>query len=123
VAQLVVGQGGMGAITGTVVDSADAVVPNATVKVVQLSTNAERTTVTNEVGIFNLPSLVASNYTITITAPGMKEKKLENLTLNGFQTMTFMPPPNLSSWLWSYSPCCPTVPWVLLTCSIRFPSA
>jgi hypothetical protein len=78
----------LGTITGTVVDSADAVVPNATVKVVQLSTNAERTTVTNEVGIFNVPSLVASNYTITINAPGMKEKKLENLTLNAFQTMT-----------------------------------
>ncbi|MEK7403466.1 MAG: carboxypeptidase regulatory-like domain-containing protein [Acidobacteriota bacterium] len=82
------GQAGLGSISGTVVDPGDAVVPNATVKVVQLSTNSERVTVTNEFGIFNLPSLVASAYTITIDAPGFKSKELANLTLNAFQTMT-----------------------------------
>ncbi len=84
---LAFGQAGLGSITGTVVDPADAVVPNANVKVRQLSTNSERVTVTNEFGIFNIPSLVASTYTITITAPGFNDKQLENLTLNAFQTM------------------------------------
>ncbi|HET8547529.1 MAG TPA: carboxypeptidase regulatory-like domain-containing protein [Bryobacteraceae bacterium] len=82
------GQAGLGSISGTVVDSTDAVVPNATVKVVQLSTNSERVTVTNEAGIFNMPSLVASTYKLTITAPGFREKELPNLVLNAFQTMT-----------------------------------
>jgi hypothetical protein len=87
-AGLAFGQAGLGSISGTVVDSADAVVPNATIKVVQLTTNSERVTVTNEVGLFNLPSLVASTYTLTITAPGFKEKELADLRLNAFQTMT-----------------------------------
>ncbi len=82
------GQAGLGSISGTVVDSVDAVVPKAAVKVLQLSTNSERVSVTNDDGIFNIPSLVASAYTIAISAPGFKEKRIENLTLNAFQTMT-----------------------------------
>src|SRR5688572_10139983 len=82
------GQAGLGSISGTVVDAADAVVPNAVIIVRQLSTNSERVTVTNESGIFNVPSLVASTYTINITAAGFREKQIENLTLNAFQTMT-----------------------------------
>lgn len=82
------GQAGLGSISGTVVDAADAVVPNAVIRVLQLSTNSERVTVTNESGIFHIPSLVASTYTITITAAGFKAKQIDNLTLNAFQTMT-----------------------------------
>ncbi|MCL4402670.1 MAG: carboxypeptidase regulatory-like domain-containing protein [Acidobacteria bacterium] len=82
------GQAGLGSISGTVVDSADAVVPDATVKVVQLSTNTERVTVSNAMGLFSIPSLVASRYKITISARGFKDKVLEDVTLNAFQTMT-----------------------------------
>jgi hypothetical protein len=85
---LAFGQAGLGSISGTVVDSADAVVPNATVKVVQLSTRSERTTVTNAMGMFTVPSLVASTYTLTVSAPGFREKELTDLTLNAFQNMT-----------------------------------
>lgn len=53
-------QAGLGSITGTIVDSSDAPIPGASIKIVQLSTNSERNTVTNDVGIFSLPSLVAS---------------------------------------------------------------
>ncbi|MBI4877569.1 MAG: carboxypeptidase regulatory-like domain-containing protein [Acidobacteria bacterium] len=86
---LVFGQAGLGSITGAVVDSSDARIPNAAVKVVQLSTNSERTTTTNEAGLFTLPSLVASKYTLTITASGFKEKKIENFDLNAFQNLSF----------------------------------
>jgi hypothetical protein len=82
------GQAGLGSISGTVVDTVDAVVPNAKIKVVQVSTNSERVSQTNELGIFNIPSLVASDYNITISAPGFKDKTLSKLTLNAFQTMT-----------------------------------
>jgi hypothetical protein len=87
-APIAFGQAGLGSISGTVVDTADAVVPNAKIKVVQISTNSERLSQSNELGIFNLPSLVASEYNITITAPGFKDKVLSNVTLNAFQTMT-----------------------------------
>ena len=67
-------QAGLGSISGTVVDPSDAAVPGATVTVVQLSTNSQRVTTTNEVGLFSLPSLVASRYSLTITAAGFKEE-------------------------------------------------
>lgn len=82
------GQAGLGSITGVVVDASEARVPGATVKALQLSTNSERVSTTNEAGLFVLPSLVASRYTLAISAPGFKEKKLENLELNAFQNMS-----------------------------------
>lgn len=85
---LVFGQGGMGSITGTVVDQTDAAIPGVTVKVRQLSTNAERTTETNSAGIFTLPSLVASQYEITITAQGFQTTTVSNLVLNAFQNLS-----------------------------------
>src|SRR5829696_6224432 len=81
-------QSGLGSISGTVVDASEAVVPNATVKVLQLSTNTSRATTTNGQGFFSLPSLLASKYTLTISAPGFKDRTIENLDLNAFQTMT-----------------------------------
>jgi hypothetical protein len=80
-------QAGLGSITGTVVDSSDAPIPGAAVKVVQLSTNSERNTVTNDVGIFSLPSLVASKYEVTITAAGFRTKTIKDLGLNAFQNL------------------------------------
>src|SRR5215471_8698864 len=78
-------QSGLGSITGTVTDSSEARLPGATVRLVQLSTNTERVTTTNEAGLFNIPSLVASDYSLTIELPGFKQKKIANLTLNAFQ--------------------------------------
>ena len=80
-------QAGLGSITGTVVDVSDAPIPGASVKIVQLSTNSERTTSTNEVGIFSLPSLVASKYEITISANGFRSKTIKELQLNAFQNL------------------------------------
>ncbi len=80
-------QSGLGTITGSVTDSTEARLPGATVRVVQLSTNTERVTLTNEAGLFNIPSLVASDYSLTIELPGFKQKKLANLTLNAFQNL------------------------------------
>ncbi len=80
-------QSGLGSITGTVTDSTEARLPGATVRVVQLSTNTERVTLTNEAGLFNIPSLVASDYSLTIELPGFKQRKLASLTLNAFQNL------------------------------------
>jgi len=80
-------QGGLGTVQGTVVDSQDAAVPGAAVKLVQTTTNIERSATTNEEGFFILPSLVASSYSLTITAPGFKTRTIANLTLNSFQVL------------------------------------
>src|SRR5437868_2872914 len=83
----VYGQTGLGSISGTVLDPSRANIANAAVKVVQLSTNTERILTTNSVGIFTVPSLVPSDYTMTITASGFKDKVLSNLQLNSFQNL------------------------------------
>jgi outer membrane receptor protein involved in Fe transport len=81
------GQSGLGSITGTIVDQSDAAIPGATIKLVQLSTNTERVTKTNEVGLFVMPSLVASRYTMTISAGGFQSRTIENIDVNAFQSL------------------------------------
>ncbi len=81
------GQAGLGTITGTVVDHSAAVIPGAKVKVVQLSTKSTREVAANAQGIFNLPSLVPGQYTLTVNATGFKEETLDNIIINGFQEL------------------------------------
>jgi len=80
-------QGGLGSITGTIVDSSDAPIPGVAIKIVQLSTNSERNTTSNDAGMFTLPSLVASKYELTITAAGFRTKSFKDLELNAFQNL------------------------------------
>jgi hypothetical protein len=82
------GQAGLGSITGSVVDTSGSVIPGAHVTLVQLSTKTTREIVTNEQGIFNLPSIVPGEYTLTLASPGFRDKKLENLMINGFQELS-----------------------------------
>ncbi len=81
-------QGGFGSIAGTVVDPTDAPIPGATVRVVQLSTNSERTVTANEYGLFTLPSMPASKYELTFTAKGFQTKTIRDLELNALQTIS-----------------------------------
>jgi hypothetical protein len=87
-ASLAFGQGGLGSLYGTVVDSTDATIPGATIRVVQLSTNTERTVRTNEVGVFSIPSLVASKYQITLSAAGFGTRVVNDLEINAFQNVS-----------------------------------
>ncbi len=83
----VFGQAGLGTISGTVVDHSNAVIVGAQVKVVQLSTKSTREVTSNAQGLFDLPSLVPGQYTLTIKASGFKEELLENIVINGFQKL------------------------------------
>jgi hypothetical protein len=62
----------LGTITGEVKDSTGAVVPGATVTVVNKATNATRTTQTNAVGLYDFPALPPGNYTVTSELQGFK---------------------------------------------------
>ena len=57
-----------GAIGGTVEDTSNAVVPNATVVVHNNGTNAEQTIVADASGYFRALHLQPGHYTVTITA-------------------------------------------------------
>jgi hypothetical protein len=87
-ASLVWGQNGLGNINGTVTDKSGAVIVGAKIKLVQQSTKSTRETMTNPEGFFNFPSIVASAYSLTVEAPGFREKKLDNIVLNSYQEIT-----------------------------------
>src|SRR5438093_13229148 len=62
----------LGTITGEVKDSTGAVVPGATVTVINKATNATRTTSSNEVGLYDFPALPPGPYTVKSELDGFK---------------------------------------------------
>ena len=59
-----------GQISGTVTDPTGAVVPNATVAVKNLGTNAVRTVTSSSTGAYVVTGLQPANYEVTVTGPG-----------------------------------------------------
>ena len=66
-------QSGAGAIQGTVTDPGGAVVPGASVHVMNTATGAANDTQSNGVGFYSVPGLFAGRYTVTFSAPSMKQ--------------------------------------------------
>ncbi len=71
-----------GTITGTLTDPSGAVVPGATVSVVNERTGAAREAATNEEGSFSFPELEAGTYRISINKGGFKKLALKNVELH-----------------------------------------
>jgi hypothetical protein len=65
-------QSGAGSIQGTVTDATGAVIPGASIHVVNSATGVAVNTKSNNVGFYQVPDLFTSTYLVTITAPGMK---------------------------------------------------
>jgi hypothetical protein len=65
-------QGITGTIAGTVTDPSGAVIPGATVRVINAATQDVRKVVSNETGIFTVSGLVTGDYNVRITAEGFK---------------------------------------------------
>jgi len=64
-----------GAISGTVFDATDAVVPKASVTIHNNGTNADQILTADEGGFFKAPQLPPGTYTVTISSPGFSELK------------------------------------------------
>jgi Carboxypeptidase regulatory-like domain/TonB dependent receptor/TonB-dependent Receptor Plug Domain len=75
-----------GTIVGTVTDSSGAVVPNATVMIVNQGDGTSRTTQTDGHGTYTATHLPAGTYIITVTAQGFEKFKAENVSLFVAQT-------------------------------------
>lgn len=71
-----------GVITGVVKDQTGALVPGATVKAINLGTNAERTAVTSGEGSYEINQLVPGNYRLEIEAPNFAKTVAEHVTVN-----------------------------------------
>lgn len=65
-------QGLQNAVVGDVKDSSGAALPGATVTVTNVGTQVERTTTTDSVGAYNVPSLVAGTYAVRVELAGFK---------------------------------------------------
>ena len=76
-----------GSITGTVTDATGAVVPGATVTIVNRSTGVSQTLKTNSTGLFNKPNLDPGNYEVTFTAQGFSIMRTEVLVDVGHDTV------------------------------------
>ena len=88
VAVRLIAQGGLGSITGTVLDQTGGILPGASIQIVETSTGSARTGVSNEAGLFNVPSLPAGTYDVTLSLQNFKTRKFEKLTLNSFQQLS-----------------------------------
>jgi hypothetical protein len=68
-------------VTGTVIDSTKAVVPGATVTIVNVDTNDRRIVVSNERGQYNVPFLPSGRYTATCELQGFQTMRREAIVL------------------------------------------
>lgn len=75
-------QGTRGTIKGTVTDPAGAVVPNATVRLLDAVKGTEvRAVQSNESGVYQFLEIEPSTYTITISATGFAESRIVDVTV------------------------------------------
>jgi hypothetical protein len=81
------GNGGTGAVSGTVTDQTGAVIAGARVTATSLATNATFTRVSSGNGAYTLGPLASGQYKLTIRARGF-ETFVENITVRGQQTAT-----------------------------------
>jgi hypothetical protein len=72
----------LGSIVGLVTDATGAVVPSASVKVIQQETNVARSTATDTTGTYLAPALNIGTYTIEVSATGFKSFRRTDVVLN-----------------------------------------
>ncbi|MEO8130452.1 MAG: TonB-dependent receptor, partial [Bryobacteraceae bacterium] len=68
-------------LLGTVGDASGGSIPGVRVKVMNLATNAERETQTDQAGYYSIPNLPAGNYKVTATKEGFQVQQYDNVTL------------------------------------------
>jgi len=90
-------QSDLAGITGTVTDSAGAVLPNSTVEIKNTQTTAVRTVTTDASGFYSAPSLTVGPYSLTATINGF-EKTTQSvvLTLGGLTVNFQLKPGSVS---------------------------
>ena len=77
-----------GDIRGVVTDSSGAVIPNATVSVLNVNTGVSKDYTTNNDGLYDTSSIVTGSYKLTFTAPGFETLIRGPITLQvGFTTV------------------------------------
>ena len=81
-------QGALGAISGTVTDTAGYPLPGAVVTITDTARGTVRTVTTNAAGAYVVPSLIASTYLIKVSTKGFQTELREGLVLDVGQTLS-----------------------------------
>jgi hypothetical protein len=79
---------GLGTILGTVTDPSGAVVPSATVKILDESTTLARTTTTDAQGYYVFPSVRPTLYTLSVETPGFAAYTRKGVLLQADESVT-----------------------------------
>ncbi|HWF47622.1 MAG TPA: carboxypeptidase regulatory-like domain-containing protein [Bryobacteraceae bacterium] len=69
-------------ISGIVTDNSGAVVPNASIDLVNTATQAKRTTTSNRAGVYALPDITPGTYQITVSASGFQTEQRTDISVN-----------------------------------------
>src|SRR5258708_36406027 len=75
-------------VTGRVLDPSGAVVPGTQVRVINDATNIEYSTVTNDAGIYSIPSVSPGKYHIQVSRNGFKNMVKPNVLLHVQDALT-----------------------------------
>jgi len=87
-AGVVWGQGSVGTLNGTILDTTGAVIPGATVVATDIATGVESNTTSTSSGAYTLPYLPSGTYNIRVSSPGFRTTNRENVILRVGQVMT-----------------------------------
>ncbi|MFN0121101.1 MAG: carboxypeptidase regulatory-like domain-containing protein, partial [Blastocatellia bacterium] len=87
-ASLALAQGLTGQISGSLTDAGGAVVPNATIQVVNQETAQSRTITSDSDGNFVAPQLLPGAYAITVTAAGFKKYEQRGIPVTANERVT-----------------------------------
>jgi hypothetical protein len=87
--QTAMGQNFRGGITGSVMDSSGAAVPNAAIKATEDATGTSYDTISSSAGDFNYTNLPIGAYTVTVSATGFSTEKFDkvSVTAGGIYTL------------------------------------
>src|ERR1051325_235981 len=79
---VVLGQSATATLSGTITDANGAVVPAASVTVLNPATGLQRQATTNDQGSFTIPLLPPSTYTVSVSGTGFAPAQVNNVVLN-----------------------------------------
>jgi hypothetical protein len=78
----------LGGVTGTVRDTTGAVIPGASIRVVNLATGIEHNATTQVTGSYLVPQVAAGDYRISVSATGFKQIEIVNAKVDVGTTLT-----------------------------------
>ncbi len=81
-------QVGVSSLSGTIVDTSGAVVPNAKIELRDETTDVVRTTTSNSSGFFNFISILPHSYTVTVSAAGFTSLEERNIAVATAESRT-----------------------------------